>query len=132
MEREQQGRWAAAGAIWVALGIAVGAIGVHVLEARGMLEGAERWALAGRYAVTMGVGTVALVALRRSFMPQAAPWPERLLTLGLLGFAGGLLVKGLNPDSPMGGVIPYGGALLIVGWILAAGQIFFHLTPRPR
>ncbi len=132
MEGNQQGRWAAVGALWVALGIAVGAVGVHVLEARGMMEGAERWALAGRYAVTMGVGTVALVALRRSFMPQAAPWPERVLTLGLLGFAGGLLVKGVDPDSAVGSVIPVGGALLIAGWIWAAGQIFFHLTPRPR
>lgn len=120
------------GALWVALGIAVGAIGVHVLEARGWMEGAERWELAGRYAVAMGVGMVALVALRRSVMPQAAPWPERLLTLGLLGFAGGLLVKGVNPASAMGAVIPYGGALLIAGWIWAAGQIFFHLAPRPR
>ena len=132
MERNAQGRWAAAGSIWVALGIAVGAVGVHVLEARGWMEGAERWALAGRYAVTMGVGTVALVALRPSFMPQAAPWPERLLTLGLTGFAGGLLVKGVNPESAFGAVIPYGGALMIVAWVWAAGQIFFHLTPRPR
>jgi uncharacterized membrane protein YgdD (TMEM256/DUF423 family) len=132
MERSVQGQWAAAGAIWVALGIAVGAIGVHVLEARAMMEGAERWALAGRYAVTMGLGTVALVALRRSFMPGSSPWPERLLTLGLLGFSGGLIVKGLNPDAAVGAVIPYGGALLIAGWLWAAGQIFFHLTPRLR
>lgn len=125
-------RWAAAGAVWAAWGIAVGAIGVHILEARGMVEGAERWALAGRYAVSMGVGTVALAAFRSAAMPGTVPWPERLLTLGLLGFAGGLLAKGVNPDSSMGPVIPYGGGLLIVAWLWAAGQILNHFTHRPR
>lgn len=123
--------WAAAGALWVAGGIAVGAVGVHVLEARDMMEGAERWGLAGRYAVAMGVGLVALAALRGAGRVRGGVWPERLMNLGLLGFAGGLLVKGVAPDSALGVIIPYGGSLLIVAWIWAAGQILATSDP-PR
>ena len=121
--------WAAAGALWVAGGIAVGAVGVHVLEARGMMEGAERWGLAGRYAVAMGVGLVAMAAMRGAGRVQGGVWPERLMNAGLLGFAGGLLVKGVAPDSALGVIIPYGGSLLIVAWVWAAGQIL--TTPDP-
>lgn len=112
-------------------GIAVGAVGVHVLEARDMMEGADRWGLAGRYAVAMGLGLVALAALRGAGRVRGGVWPERLMNLGLLGFAGGLLVKGVAPDSALGVIIPYGGSLLIVAWIWAAGQILATSDP-PR
>lgn len=107
----------------------MGAVGVHVLEAGGLPEGAERWGLAGRYAVTMGVGLVALAALRQAGRMRGTAWPERLMNLGLLGFAGGLLVKGVSPDSALGAIIPYGGSLLIGAWCWAAGQII--TTPDP-
>ena len=132
MKQPFQPHFAAAGAMWVALGIAVSAIGVHALEARGLVEGAERWALAGRYAVTMGVGMLALSVLRAVALPMRKPWPERLLMVGLLGFSGGLLVKGVAPDLPLGSVIPVGGTLLIAGWFWAAGQILLPPPQGPR
>lgn len=131
MTQRNERFWPALGAVWVAMGIAVGAVGVHILEARGLAEGAERWALAGRYAAGMGVGLVALSALRAAGPLRGGVWPERLMNLGLLGFAGGLLVKGVVPDSPLGAIIPYGGTLLIVAWIWAAGQILSAPT-RPH
>lgn len=115
----------------MAAGIAVGAVGAHVLEARGLEEGAERWGLGGRYAMTMGVGLVALAALRGVGRIRGGAWPERLMNLGLLGFTGGLLVKGVSPDSALGAIIPYGGSLLIAGWVWAAGQIITTSDP-PR
>ena len=122
--------WTAWGAIAVALGIAIGAVGVHVLEGRGMVEGAERWALAGRYAVVMGLGQCALAGLRSSWRSSAGLWPERLLAIGLFLFAGGLVWMGCCPNAWVGQVIPYGGVCMMVAWIWAAGQILIHRDPR--
>jgi uncharacterized membrane protein YgdD (TMEM256/DUF423 family) len=115
--------WAATGAFFVALGIAVGAVGVHVLESRGMVEGAGRWDLAGQYAVLMGLGLIALTSLRLAKEGLGRAWPEVCLVLGVLGFSGGLLWKGIFPESIVGQVIPVGGVILIVGWMWAGIQI---------
>lgn len=107
--------WMVMGALVVAMGIAGGAVGAHVLEAAGDPVAVERMETASAFAVPMGLALILLAALRveRVFLIGQ--------TLGILLFCVLLGLKALIPEmidaSGLGGLIPIGGSLLIVNWL---------------
>lgn len=104
------------GALFAALGVALGAFGAHGL--RNILDAAALgwWRTAVDYLMWHAVGLLALGAAR---VPRSA-WPARLLALGTLIFSGSLFGMALSGARWLGMVTPVGGLCMIAGWLLFA------------
>lgn len=97
-----------------ALGVALGAFGAHglkpVLESHQSLQ---TWQTASLYHLLHAV--VLLCLGWRQNAPSAPFW---ILTAGILIFSGSLYILAVTGIRKLGIVTPFGGVLLIVGWLL--------------
>src|SRR5262245_2894517 len=118
--------WLLTGAIFGCLSVVLGAFGAHGLESRlkanTSLTEAERshllevWDTAAQYQIyhalaLLGVG---LIAARRCGI--AIHLAGAAMTLGTLIFSGCLYGLVLTGEKWLGGIVPIGGGLMIVGW----------------
>lgn len=118
--------WIACGAVLASLAVAAGAIGTHVLKETIKLEAAalETYETAVRYQMyhALGLIVVGLLVLRA---------PHGLLTaagmaflLGAVLFSGGIYAWLATAQKPFIMVVPIGGSVWIIGWLLlAAGAV---------
>lgn len=106
---------AAVGAILAAAGVALAAYASHAAA------GAAQAPLqqAALFAFAHGVALAALAPLAVRWLAQAA---LGLLLLGVLLFSGGLLAA--HAVGAPTTLVPYGGGLMIAGWLLHAFQQF--------
>lgn len=108
-----------AGALLVAIGIGIGALGSHAL--RGVLEPRQLESLqtAVQYQIFNALGLVLVGLLVRTGTPglQATAWG---LVAGILLFSGGIYLMLAGAPRPLGFVTPLGGVLLIAAWLLLA------------
>ncbi|WP_189642495.1 DUF423 domain-containing protein [Deinococcus piscis] len=101
----------AAGALWGALGIALGAFGAHALSERLSAADLAIFETGVRYQM---YAALALLALGTA---GYGGWPVRLLLLGSVIFSLSLyLLVGLNVRW-LGAVTPVGGVLMIAGLV---------------
>jgi uncharacterized membrane protein YgdD (TMEM256/DUF423 family) len=109
-----------AGSLMAALGVALGAFGAHGL--RHVLETyqLEWWHTAVEYQMWHGIGLVALAACRL----DNALLPAALLTAGTVVFSGSLYLLALTGQHWLGIVTPFGGLMLLSGWIITAFRAF--------
>jgi len=118
---EASGRWISAGAAWMALAVASGALGAHSLAPYFVAErGAEWWGKAVLYHALHALGLLAYGLFLRG-RPQRE-WPAWCLALGIPLFSGSLYAMALGAPRALGMVTPLGGALWIAAWIGFAVQ----------
>jgi uncharacterized membrane protein YgdD (TMEM256/DUF423 family) len=112
-------------AVFGAAAVLLGAFGAHGLEGRVVPARLEVWNTAAHY---LGWQATALLAL-------AALWPRlggvRLavmaagaLVAGTLVFSGSLFLLVLTDLGAWGAVTPFGGVLLVLGWLLLAAALW--------
>lgn len=114
-------QWIIIGGISGFLAVAAGAFGAHALAER--LEGqpGEWYELAARYHLIHSVLLVAVGALAaQSRTRRAASVSGWCLLSGLLLFSGSLYLMALTGMRWLGAVTPFGGMLLLTGWLAAA------------
>ncbi len=113
-----------AGAVLVAIGIGIGALGSHALRAVLAPRQLESLGTAVDYQIFNGLALIVLGALARSGVTRLS-WPVWLIGLGTACFSGGIYLMLLGAPRLLGLVTPVGGVLLIAGWlafaVLAAG-----------
>ena len=116
-----------AGALLAALGVMLGAFGAHGLRSALTPEALGWWQTGVQYQVWHAVGLVAVGAAR---LPgtRLAVW---LLTLGTLVFAGSLYVMALTGMRWLGAVTPFGGALMIAGWLALGWRLLRRRAELP-
>ena len=117
--------WLAAGAIFGALGVTLGAFAAHGLDDYLTESGqAANFETAVRYQMyhAMAIVLVGVLAERRS---------QRWLTiagwcffLGVVGFSGVLYALVFTQVRTLGAIVPIGGTLLIIGWAALAASAF--------
>ena len=114
--------WIACGGFSAAIAVAEGAIGAHVLKE--VLQLPERelqtYDVAVRYQMAHSLGLILLgliVARRPSRLMTAAGWA---LVLGILLFSGGIYAWLASGIRAFVHIVPVGGSLWIVGWLLIA------------
>jgi len=139
--RAQAARAGAAGAALLALGVAIGAFGAHVLKARLGPELFATLQTAVHYQLFNALGLLALGAwLRQAAAPGAAApgvaasidgplaqglwWSARLVFFGTLLFAGSLYLLVAGAPRWFGAITPFGGVAMIAGWLLAARALW--------
>ena len=113
--------WIATGALCCAVAIAAGAFGAHGLKSRLDVDALALWETAARYLMYGGMGQVligiaALGQFRRGFDAAGLS-----LLVGSLVFSGTVAALALGSPRWLGAVTPFGGLLMIVGFLLFAG-----------
>lgn len=111
--------WIAVGALGAALAVVLGAFGAHALEERLNERDLALWETAARYLMYAALGLVAMGVLSRS-TPIAVDWAATTLALGGLLFCATVATIALGGPRWLGAVTPFGGMLMIVGWVLLA------------
>src|SRR5262245_34796956 len=116
--------WLLIAALFGGLAVACGAFGAHGLKERLAPADLANWETAARYQMYHALALLAVGLL-------AARSPSRLLnvaglsmTLGILIFSGCLYALVLTGERRLGAVVPFGGVLLIVGWVFLAIAAF--------
>ena len=101
--------------------IALGSMGAHgrvhdLLKATGELE---HWQTAVSYHLPHALLLV-VVALTGDAGGRLAAWSWRCLFAGVLLFSGSLYALALTQAKPLAHLTPFGGLLLLAGWLLLA------------
>ena len=105
-----------------ATGVLLGAFGAHGLKATLEAHNAvAMWQTASWYHLLH-----AAVLLCLATRSQINRLPFKLLSFGILVFSGSLYALALTSIKPLGAVTPFGGILLIAGWIALC---FPHANP---
>lgn len=105
----------AAGCLWAALAVLLGAFGAHALQSRLSPERLSVWETAVRYQMYAGLGTQLAALAGR--LPPLGP---ALLLGGSLIFSGSLYLLCLTDVRWLGAVTPLGGLGMIAGWLTLA------------
>lgn len=121
--------WLVLGACLGGLAVALGAFGAHGLPwyfrtlevaASEATRRSENWEIAARYHMYHALAIVAVGVLaerRRLWLLDAA---GVAFFFGILIFSGCLYALTLTGTKVLGAIVPIGGVLLIVGWVLLA------------
>ena len=113
----------------VGLGVMFGALGAHALKASLTPKMLATFETGVRYQMYHGLGLLALAwAISR--------WPDRrlvpaawLLLAGTAVFSGSLYLLVLTGARWFGAITPFGGALLIAGWVFVAWRLVGSKPP---
>src|SRR5262245_60497224 len=120
--------WLLAGALLGGLSVALGAFGAHGLESRlkepdgTMTAPAERkianWETAARYQMYHALALVGIGCLSNR---RGSIWLQlsgAAMTVGTLIFSGCLYAIVITDQRILGAIVPIGGVLMLVGWLL--------------
>ena len=103
----------AAGALLAAFAVALSAYAAHLADAHSQ----SRLQTAAMYAFGHGIALAALAPLARRLLTRIALWA---LLIGVAVFSGGLVSAYFFSTSTA--LLPYGGSLLILAWLVYAGD----------
>ena len=119
----------AAGSVLAGLGVVFGAFGAHALKASLSPEMLSTFETGVRYQMYHALGLLALAW-------AVSCWPERrlsaaawMLLAGTAVFSGSLYLLVLTGARWFGAITPFGGALLIAGWVFVAWRL---VGSKPR
>ena len=114
--------WISIAAINMAIAVALGAFGAHVLKNSVSIQQLEWWQTATLYWFIHGLGLLLVgVLIRLNYTTQTTAW---LLQIGALIFAGSLYAMTLGAPRWFGAITPIGGVLMIAGWLWLAVSTF--------
>jgi uncharacterized membrane protein YgdD (TMEM256/DUF423 family) len=107
------------GAVFAALGVALGAAGSHALQ--GQLEGQGLFEIGLHYHQFHALGLI-LVGFAALRFPQSVwlRWSGRLMLAGIVLFSGNLYLRSIGGVHVLHAVTPWGGGAFIAAWLLFA------------
>lgn len=111
----------AIGSISLALSVALGAFGAHILEDQVTQEMMDIFSLGNDYQMIHSLGLL-LIGLLMKYLPSQTllKWSGWLLIVGILIFSGSLYILAITGVHILGAITPFGGFAFIVGWLLLA------------
>jgi uncharacterized membrane protein YgdD (TMEM256/DUF423 family) len=109
----------AAGAFLAAAGVALGAFATHALEPRVPAGRLETFQTGARYHLAHAVAILVLATAAGLWNRKGLIRAGWMLVAGTALFSGSLYLLVLTDTPAMGAVTPFGGVLLIGGWLWA-------------
>jgi uncharacterized membrane protein YgdD (TMEM256/DUF423 family) len=109
-----------------ALAVACGAFGAHGLESHLKKDGTfdandqrsiDVWDTAARYQMYHALALLVIGLLTTQRQSKSLLVAGAAMTLGTIIFSGCLYALVISGQKWLGGIVPIGGALLIVGWL---------------
>ena len=115
----------AAGALGLALAVALGAFGAHGLKDRLDAYAMGIWEKAVFYHFVHALGLLIVTALARAgaLTPGGSARVSILLAAGIVLFSGSLYALALTGVRGLGAVTPFGGVAFIAAWLLLAWEL---------
>lgn len=114
-----------AASLFGALGVALGAMGAHLLKDKLAPESLVTFETAVRYQMYHVLALLGVYLLGGRLSDKMLAWSSRLFVAGILLFSGSLYFLCLRPLMGMegqmgwmGAVTPFGGLAFISGWLL--------------
>jgi len=131
MRKGSYGRWVLpAGSVLLALATVAGALGAHALAGRWSARQQNIYDIAVRFQFYQSLGLLVMGALLGGAPDLATPvrrptfyrvvTAPRTLLVGIALFCGSLYALSLDAPPWVGILTPFGGGLLILGWLLFA------------
>ncbi len=114
-------RWVGVGAVVVALGITLGALGAHELKETLTANALAQWHTAQTYQMWGGLGLVFCGILSSKLDLR---WAPAIMLAGVIVFAGTVYGLALGGPRWLGAITPIGGVLLIISWAFVAWHAF--------
>lgn len=106
-------------ALFGAASVIIGAFGAHLL--RHLLEGngmSDVYETAVHYLFFHTLALFMTGLVRRVYPSKKIPWAAACFAAGMVLFSGSLLVLSITNMPALGIITPFGGILLIAGWLL--------------
>ena len=129
------------GAVVCGIGVALGALGAHALEgvigdwyvAETAAKKLSSWDTAVRYQLIHGLGLIAIGLLLRSFGDcRRLRIAAACFLFGTVLFSGDLYLWVLTDIKAFVLIVPVGGFLFIIGWVLVACGRLQNSDPSPQ
>ncbi|MBZ5590250.1 MAG: DUF423 domain-containing protein [Acidobacteriia bacterium] len=118
--------WFPLGSILIAVAVTAGALGAHLLRARLEAPSLSLWETGVRYLIVAGVGLLALGLASENRTHVGWTVAGIFLVAGAALFSGTVAVLALGGPRWLGAVTPFGGVLLILGFVVTAVVAFRH------
>jgi uncharacterized membrane protein YgdD (TMEM256/DUF423 family) len=114
--------WSVAGALLMALAVALGAFGAHGLRARldAYQMSVYEKAVFYHFVHALGLLIVSLTPRSGVLTQSVANWVCGLLLAGIVLFSGSLYLLGVTGNRVLGAVTPFGGLCFIAAWLALA------------
>lgn len=106
-----------AGSLFGFLGVAAGAFGAHALKARLSSDMLAIFETASRYQLIHALALFGAAWAFTAFSPGAARIAGYCFIAGIFIFSGSLYILSLSGVRAWGAVTPFGGLLLLAGWL---------------
>lgn len=108
----------ACGAALLAIAVAAGAFGSHILDRYVHMSLLPIWHTAVLYQLIHGVGIIGIAAGRQYIMPRWQNLGFSALFLGSVLFSGSLYLFVFSQQRWLTVLTPIGGTLMVLGWII--------------
>mgnify|MGYP001107649461 CR=1 FL=1 len=108
------------GSVFGFLGVALGALGAHALEARLGPDGLDTYELAARYQMYHAVALLAAAWACTRWPGTASSVAGWFFASGIVLFSGSLYALALGAPRWLAFITPFGGVSFLVGWALLA------------
>ena len=109
-----------AGAIFMALAVALGAFGAHALKKVLTPEMLTIYHTGVEYQFYHALGLLIIGVIGFQVKSRYIGWAAILITIGIILFSGSLYVLALTGIKGLGAITPIGGVSFIAGWIFLA------------
>ncbi len=113
------------GAILLAAGVQLGALGAHALTQSLSASALQGWNFAVQFQFYHALGLI-LIGILLQLLGNKAPlkWAGWIMLAGIFLFSGSIYVTALGAPDVIGRIAPLGGALFMLAWVLIAVAIF--------
>ncbi|AOE49005.1 membrane protein [Kangiella sediminilitoris] len=112
----------------MALAVALGAAGSHVLSAKLTENSLRLFTLGVNYQIYHALGLLAIGMIFDQYPNRKTVISGWLMFVGIIGFSGGLYFYALTLSEWVRSIIPVGGLLLISSWLVLILAIFTKPT----
>jgi len=106
-----------AGAVFMALGVILGAFGAHALKTRLSPDMMLIYKTAVEYQFYHALGLLLIGLIGFQNKSKWINWSGLLICMGVILFSGSLYVLSLTGINAIGAITPIGGVSFIAGWI---------------
>ena len=110
-------------AVFLALGVIIGAFGAHGLKSHLTAESLARYRTGVEYHFYHALGLLLVGVLAVSMPDLNLKWTALLLSTGIILFSGSLYILAITGIKWMGAITPVGGLCFILGWIFLAASV---------
>jgi uncharacterized membrane protein YgdD (TMEM256/DUF423 family) len=111
------------GGSFMFLGVLFGAFGAHALKAMVEPKLLETWETGVKYLLLHGLSLLAMGIIVQITELQLV-WSRRFITAGVTLFSFNCILYVLSGIKTFAMIVPVGGVLMLVGWILFAVEVF--------